>query len=280
VTGPAQDVPHQHSGLDRGISAPRFATFERAAGGDSDLARDLYIWNRDLSVAFLADIAILEVALRNAIHDAATAAWGTHWYSDPAVVLDDRSSRQLSSAWGHLHDNVKQRAQDADVPGRLVAQCMFGFWTNLLDAGGHLGKPPRRVSTDYDALWHAALKHAFPGGRIEARHERRRILADPTSDPAAAQEITFTRRWVHGVCKNINELRNRVAHHEPLIDGLPLNGQSRRMSSDEAHRQCLMLARMLDRDLAAWLSTNSAVPAVLARRPRPRANAARAASSV
>ncbi|MDQ0425244.1 Abi family protein [Cellulomonas iranensis] len=136
MTGPAQGVPHRHSGLDRGISAPRFATFEHAAGGDPGLARDLYVWNRDLSVAFLADIAILEVALRNAIRDAATAAWGAHWYSDPTVVLDDRSTRQLSSAWASLPDSVKRRAQDPDVPGRLVAQCMFGFWTNLLDAGG------------------------------------------------------------------------------------------------------------------------------------------------
>ncbi len=61
---------------------------------------------------------------------------GAHWYSDPTVVLDDRSTRQLSSAWASLPDSVKRRAQDPDVPGRLVAQCMFGFWTNLLDAGG------------------------------------------------------------------------------------------------------------------------------------------------
>lgn len=49
------------------------------------------MWNRDLSVAFLGDIAILEVAMRNAMHDAATAAWGAMWFADQQVRLDDRS---------------------------------------------------------------------------------------------------------------------------------------------------------------------------------------------
>ncbi|SFJ57465.1 Abi family protein [Cellulomonas sp. KH9] len=276
MTGAAQGAPHVHSGLDRGISSPRFATFERAAEGDANLARDLYVWNRDLAVAFLADIAILEVALRNAIHDAATAQWGTHWYSNPAVIFDDRSTRQLSTAWNQLPKSVQRRPQDPDVPGRLVAQCMFGFWTNLLDAGGYRGNDPRRFSTDYDILWNAALKHAFPGGRLEARHERARILARSTSAAAAEEEPAFTRGWVHGVCKSVNDLRNRVAHHEPLINGVPLNGQGRRMSSDEAHRRCLMLARMVDRDLAAWLVANSTVPAVLGCRPRPAPRSAQA----
>lgn len=147
---------------------------------------------------------------------------------------------------------------------------MFGFWTNLLDAGGHVGKAPRRTAADYDLLWHAALKRAFPGGRAEARAERQRLLAASTRDPEAApaaRHANFTRPWVHGICKNVNELRNRVAHHEPVIEGLPLNGQNRRMTAAEAHRQCRILARMLDRDLAAWMDVHSTVPRVLDARP-------------
>lgn len=250
--------PASHAGLARGISAARFQTFLDAAGQDEALARDLYVWNRDLSVAFLGDIAILEVALRNAMHDAATNAWGTHWYADIQVPLDERTLSQITSSWKHLHKSVTKRADDADVPGRLIAQCMFGVWTNLLDSGSYVGEGPRRRQIDYDDHWHAAFKSAFPGGKAEAKALRK---ATTSSLP------NFTRDWVHGVCKAVNDLRNRVAHHEPLINGFPLNGQKARMSPAEGHEQCMLLARLIDRDLAKWLSSNSSVSSLLDGRP-------------
>jgi hypothetical protein len=255
-----------HHGLVRGLSVPRFGTFLSAAGGDDRLARELYVWNRDVSVAVLADIAILEVALRNAMHESAVAAWGSHWYSEPSLVIDDRTSKALSGAWSRLPEGVKRRAADTDVPGRLVAQCMFGFWTGLLDAGGYIGTHPRRTKANYDDLWKRAFKRAFPGGRAEARRHRSAVAA-AGGTRADLVGIAFTRTWIHSVCKNVNDLRNRVAHHEPLINGFPLNGQSRRMSTDEGHEQCRLLAGALDRDLASWLDVNSSVPTLLRQRP-------------
>jgi hypothetical protein len=259
------------SDLDRGISAARFSTFQNAAFGDDDLARRLYVWNRDLSVAFLADIAILEVALRNAMNEAATGEWGTHWYSSPDVVLDDRSAGQLNRAWEYLPRATKRRASDSDVPGRLIAHCMFGFWTNLLDAGDHTGREPRKVRVSYEDLW-KVFKNAFPGGRIEARAQRAIIqsTAPTPHDAATVQRLTetaFTRYWVHGICRNVNSLRNRVAHHEPVINGLPLNGQQQRMTAAEAHEQCRILARIIDNRLASWMDANTTVPDFLTNRP-------------
>jgi len=247
-----------HVGIERGISAARFQSFRDAANMDESIARDLYVWNRDLSVAILADIAILEVALRNSMHDAATSAWGMHWYARSDIELDDRTARQLSRSWGYLRKSVRNRPNDDDVPGRLVAQCTLGFWTNLLDSGSFRGEHPRRQETDYDRLWHGAFKYAFPGGRPEAKKMRRATASDLPN---------FTREWAHSVCKVVNELRNRVAHHEPLINGFPLNGQQSRMSAKDGHAHCMLLARMLDRDLAAWLHSNSTVDKLLGSRP-------------
>lgn len=274
MTLPSQPVPDPHSGLHTAISSPRFATFLHAADDDVALAHRLYVWNLDLSVAVLADIAIVEVALRNAMHDAASRAWGSHWYQSQDVQLDGRSEGQLSNAFGYLHKSIKERASDADVPGRVVAQCMFGFWVNLLDSGNYVGRPPRRVKVDYDVLWEVAFKHAFPGARLEARALRNileaKIPAGPDKPAKVArlrQEVAFNRTWVHSICKNVNDLRNRVAHHEPLINGLPLAGQGQRITAAAAHGRVLMVARMLDRDLAAWLNVNSKVPSLLASRP-------------
>jgi len=132
-----------------------------------------------------------------------------------------------------------------------VAKLMFEFWRNLLEAGGDIGDGPRRVRADHERLWRTQLKSAFPGGRLEA----------------ASQSAQFTRSWTLGVVMNVHALRNRAAHHEPLVNGFPLPGEQRRLSADQGHQACLQLARLLDRDLAAWLVTNSQMARHLPRDP-------------
>lgn len=244
--------------LDRAISTPRYASYLHAASQDKDLARRLYVWDRDLSTAILADLAIVEVALRNAMHTALTNDHGPEWYQ--SIALDDRSQNQVTRAWGYLLNPLPGHSS---TPGRLIAQCTFGMWVNLLDAGGYAGRAPRRVHADYEQLWRATLRSAFPGGRREARN-------DP--NPHAS----FTRTWVHSVAKTVNILRNRVAHHEPLHNGFPLPGQrsgqqqttSRRLTAAEGVEAYMKLTRMIDRDLAEWITHHTQVTAVLASRPR------------
>lgn len=240
--------------LEHAISSDRYASYLAAAAGNPHLARELYVWDRDLAGAIMADLAIVEVGLRNAMHHALTNEWGAFWYECADVELDDRSCNQLATAWNHLPRAVRNNPTGPDVPGRLVAQCTFGFWVNLLDAGDHAGRSPRRYRTDYEKLWRPALRKAFPGGRVE-------VANDP--DPAAR----FVRSWTHGVAKRVNVLRNRVAHHEPLHNGFPLPGQHARRTPAQAHDDYLKLARMIDRDLAEWIRQDTDVPDLLNDRP-------------
>ena len=174
--------------------------------------------------------------------------------------MDDRSLGQIAKAWSQLNNPSPRHSA---TPGRLVAQCMFGMWVNLLDAGGYTGKPPRDKRANYEDLWRTTLRSAFPGGRAEARN-------DP--DPNAH----FTRQWVHSVAKTVNVLRNRVAHHEPLHNGFPLPGQrvgrqqvtGRRLTAAEGVDAYMKLTRMIDRNLAEWISENTRVPDLLANRPQ------------
>jgi len=241
----------QWEALDRAISPARLATYLAESGGDADLARRLYLWDRDISMALLADIAVIEVALRNAMAEALRLTYGSTWFMNPDLALDDRSLRQLQRAWSDLPNSVRSDGADDSLPGRLVARCMFGFWANLLDAGGYAGLEPRRRPTNYEELWRRSLHAAFAGGPSEARSEGAR----------------FTRPWAHAAVRIVNNLRNRLAHHEPLIRGFPLPGQRLRLSAQDGHDACLKLARMLDRDLAEWLEGSTAVPQLLARRP-------------
>ncbi|MDO5513124.1 hypothetical protein [Corynebacterium sp.] len=230
---------HFCAALDRSITPTRMGTYLSAADGDSDLARELYLWDRDLAVAFLADLAILEVALRNAMAERLEVEWGSKWYANPEMPLDDRSLNALHVAWKRIGE-----PKNAD---KLVAQCMFGFWRGLLDRGDYVGKEPRRSRCDYERLWRGVLDKAFPGGRAVARNDGAR----------------WNRDYALAVVSRVNELRNRVAHHEPLINGLPLKGQKARISAVDAHRDTLRLAAMLDRDLRDYLMSSSRVPKLL-----------------
>lgn len=234
---------HHITALDRSITPTRMSTYLSEADGDADRARELYLWDRDLAVAFLADLAILEVALRNAMSAQLEAKWGSVWYENPDMPLDDRSMNTLHAAW--------TRVPEPKTAGKLVAQCMFGFWRGLLDKGDHAGKTPRRVRCDYEVLWRGVLDKAFLGGRAQAKADNQR----------------WNREYALSVVSRVNELRNRVAHHEPLVRGFPLPGQATRITAQEAHDDTLRLAAMLDRDLHSFLLSRSQVPDLLRKRP-------------
>jgi hypothetical protein len=118
---------------------------------------------------------------------------------------------------------------------------MFGFWRELLEAGGIIGAGPLKQQADYETIWRSELRKAFPGGRALAGSE-------------GAQ---FTRTWTLGIVKDVHALRNRAAHHEPLVNGLPVPGESRRMTMNEGLNACLRLSALLDRDLHTWMTANS-----------------------
>lgn len=234
---------HHVAALERSITPTRMSTYLAEAGDDADQARKLYLWDRELAVAFLADLAILEVALRNAMSAQLEAKWGLAWYENRDMPLDDRSMTTLSTAWNRING--------PKTAGKLVAQCMFGFWRGLLDKGDYAGKPPRRVRCDYEVLWRGVLDKAFPGGRAQAKADGQR----------------WNREYALAIVTRVNELRNRVAHHEPLVRGFPLPGQTNRMSAQDAHLYTLRLAAMLDRDLHSFLLSRSHVPELLKSRP-------------
>jgi hypothetical protein len=103
------------------------------------------------------------------------------------------------------------------------------------------------------------LLSAFPAARKIAGGEREQL----------------TRHWVHQQVREVHILRNRVAHHESLINGYPVPGTGgedshpvRRTPRDGADA-CVRLAKMIDEDLAQFIADNSEVDRVLDVDPRP-----------
>ena len=160
------------------ISGERFARYQEAAGGDIDAALHLYVWNISVGGAFWGPLQVLEVALRNALHDRLTARFSREdWWNAPSLILTTVHRQAIAAAYDRL-------AQERKVPasGRVVAQLSLGFWVGLLGTGHNYEM----------TLWRPALRHAF----------MKRI---------------GTRRQLHHDFDRLRTFRNRIAHHEPIF---------------------------------------------------------------
>lgn len=241
-------TPSPHAALLPFLAPRRFAAY-RSATPHEAAALNLYIWDRDLSSAFFSDIAVIEVAMRHAMHRELVADFGPLWDLE-ASRWDTRTHRKLTEARARLGQRL--------TPDRLVAELMFGFWLGLLDEGGRAVGPGPQRRVKYETLWRSTLHRAFPGAKPAAR----------------AAGARASRSWVHARVALVAALRNRVAHHEPLINGVSLPGQfdasgrAVRVSIAEAREACIAVAGMIDRDLAAWIERTSTVAPLLTSRPR------------
>jgi len=240
-------MPHPDLALVSTLSSGRFDPYMREASFDKDVALDLYRWNNALSSMLFDDIAVVEVALRNSIHEQLVNSFGATWYSR-GELFDDTCKSMISRAWS---DNRIGLLPPQVHGGKLVASLTFGFWTLLLGRGSHSrGEPPFDQKRSYDELlWKPSLYRSFPGS--------------PGTRSAVLDAATIVRH-----------VRNRVAHHEAVAWGIPLPGQmdkvtglGRRLSIKEGHKSVLMLASYLDPSLESWLRANSRVPGQLSSCP-------------
>lgn len=160
-----------------------------ATQGDQAKAVALYEWNITASGALYEALAMIEVVVRNAIHDQ-MAAWhqaeghAKTWLDDPQRRLEHRATADIAAAreraesWRKVNGKVQPTRPDPPV-GAIVAELNFGFWRFLL---------ARRYE---GTLWTHAIRHGFPGAR------NRRAVEDPMMQ--------------------LHKLRNRVAHLEPIF---------------------------------------------------------------
>lgn len=211
------------------LSVPRFAVYLAAADSDHTRALALYEWNAQISAALLHDLAHLEVGLRNAYDIALSARWPgpPHWTLAGetvfAPVFRTRGRRRVDIN-DRPRDNLRHAITNAGGlnarPGKIVAELMFGFWRYLSSAAHE------------KTLWVPALHRAFPRGTDRATH-------------------------VDGPVGRLHDLRNRVAHHEPLL------------TTDVSSRlaDLIGLASRLEPQLGQHLQATSTVSALLATRP-------------
>lgn len=180
------------------LSAGRFGTYLSTAQGSRSLALELYEWNARLGAAFLHDLGHLEVGLRNAYDQAlslATVGGDSHWTGIltmqrlfPVAMKIDPVQKRPVDANEIPRSQIVRARRDASrsgstspVPGKVVAEVMFGFWTYLTS------------NAHEKTIWVPYLHAAYP--------------------------FKTDRRKIHQTLYELREFRNRVAHHEPLLVG-------------------------------------------------------------
>lgn len=180
--------------LEPHLAAARLAPYLAAADDNRRRAVQLYQWNIALSGAVYEALHVIEVVLRNAI-DAQLCSWNAgqidaktgkprdrDWLLDPAPLLRRLVREQeLTKARQRAEQAIRHHRRPV-AHADLLAQLSFGTWRPLLP-----DRDPGR-----QRLWNDALHAAFP-------HLNR-----------TPRELV---KSVHG----IYQLRNRVAHLEPLL---------------------------------------------------------------
>jgi hypothetical protein len=211
--------------LEAALSTSRLGSYQTLIGGGVvESAVGAYIWGLELNAALSPLMSMVEVVLRNNLHNAASAQFATpRWYQDvlknegdlqfPLKVAADptlahryyrtgvrphhrraisvagnqiRLKHWRSQSEARLDEVLRRLAQGGkpSTPDQIVAHAMFGFWLGLVG-------PTFESATDPLALWPNCRLATFP------------------HDP------TMTRARAHALLVRIKDLRNRVSHHEP-----------------------------------------------------------------
>lgn len=188
--------PNSDLWIEDWLSAGRFRTYLDAAGGSRFRALRLYEWNAQLSAAFLHDLAHLEIGFRNACDrqlDAARHHGEFHWTEPKSIltlfpptarrVRDQPRLRDRNHLPRLTVERARVRAAEAAprglLPGKVVAELTFGFWTYLVS------------DLHEKTIWVPWLHAVFPEGT-----DRKKLNATLTS---------------------LRDFRNRVAHHESIL---------------------------------------------------------------
>lgn len=154
------------------------------ACGNTRKAMTLYRLNLRLSQELFTIISCFEIALRNRIDLHYTANLGSHWLRDAAVPGGIFNNNKCRLTAQNINDGVA-KLKHSYTHDKLVAELGFGFWRFMF------------APNQYSAAGKNLLK-IFPG--------------KPTSTAAVQYNQTF----VFNQLIQINNLRNRIAHHEPI----------------------------------------------------------------
>lgn len=161
----------------------RMNRYLMASSGNTRKAMTLYRKNLQLTQELFTVISCFEVALRNAIDITVTNSLGSDWLRDSASAGGIFDTQRCRLTRDNINDAINKLPVYTHY--KLVAELGFGFWRYMF------------AQNQFNATGRIVLQ-AFP--------------SKPTSTPA----IQYNNVYIFNQLAQINEIRNRMAHHEPI----------------------------------------------------------------
>lgn len=160
------------------FSTPRLLRYYQSSGDSPDEMWALYKWNLEVSSAFQIPLHFCEIAIRNAVADTFCEVHGERWPWADSLLY----SLDKNSKDKLIESRTKFNNQGT---GKVVADLDFIFWEGVLS----------RRQRDF---WAKRIRGAFPNLPEGNDDEFRRTIKDHV--------------------RHARQLRNRIAHHEPIFD--------------------------------------------------------------
>lgn len=168
------------------ISPERLKAYKLSEQDNFSILLNQYIYNIKVSEAFYPILSILEIALRNKIHNAIDKLIKKDW-----LLLELQSQNILLNNEHKILLDASKKLQfkyKKITKGALITELSFGFWVNLCK------KAYKTIIWDKKGVFEIVFPN-FP-----------------------AQNTMDRTKFISSDLKNILQLRNRIFHHETIIN--------------------------------------------------------------
>jgi hypothetical protein len=165
---------------------------------------------------------ICEVVMRNAVAEALEGVYGDRW---PWSQTFETSLPSPTGGYDPRKDLQNSRKRQDSV-GKVIPELKFVFWQKMF------------TGRYDDRIWNKYLREVLP-------------------NTESNRSVTEARQYIYAQLEQVRQLRNRVAHHEPIF--------ARDLARDLATSLALIELRCIV--TAAWATRNQKVTALLLVRP-------------
>ena len=169
--------------VSQALSGARLGTYLRYSKNDVAGAFQLHHVNAQLAASFWEPLELFEVVLRNRLADCLTQTFGSNWPVQPVFArVITKEARSI------LEEGIQdaQRAKgEAVTTDDIISSLKFAFWEKILNKKLH------------NLIWKSTL---------------------PSRYPLFGRDAEALRMELQTATHQIRCFRNRVAHHEPIIN--------------------------------------------------------------
>ncbi|HDC2658981.1 TPA: Abi family protein [Salmonella enterica] len=189
--------------INKSITDIRLETYKRSFQTHNDLeCLGVYIWNKRVCAELLPVLQILEISLRNAIcsshrewarinlkeynslseeqfNDSYDELWFVNFYNSTTEGCFQQTKSQIETAKNKLTKRGIEITKNS-----LIPELSFGIWASIC-------KDHHESNQNSMKIWPGMMHYTFPGDNISYNN-------------------------ICSLLNKINNLRNRIAHHEPI----------------------------------------------------------------